>query len=118
MLRLAPRIAQAKIEIGPGLAVWPKDPVEMSVSLQDGVGRVIPIDESFVVRVRVNLDDVEVAWTEEDGQLKAVLPPRQGQGPWVVRVSVRDEHDRVVGRNHLEVVRRDPPPPRERQASR
>jgi hypothetical protein len=105
VLRLAPRIAQARVKVGPGFAVWPRDPVAISIAATDAHGDPIVVGKNFAVQVRVNTENVSVEWQAARGGVRALLPPQEGAGPWIVRVTVLDQYDREVGRGHLEVIR-------------
>jgi hypothetical protein len=108
-LALLPPPVHAEIELGPKLAVWPKDAIEVRVRL---VG--LPPSDSDAgefepkLRVKINLDPVQVAWRREGELLTATIPARHDAGPWVVRVEATDPSDNPIGRGFLEVIRDAP----------
>lgn len=112
-LTLAPQVVNATVEIGPRTAHWPKDAISVKVSLTDGAGAALKDDKNVTVDVSVNLEPVTMKWTKTVGGMQGSLKPRAGQpGPWVVRVEVKNEFGRVIGRDFLEVVANEKPKPR------
>ena len=54
--------------------------------------------------VEMGVEPVAVDFKAEGGWLRGVLPPRSGEGPWVVRVEVKDHSGRELGRDFVEVA--------------
>lgn len=107
--RLLPRTVRARIELGPSRAVWPKDPVQIRVRLEDPSGEPVPESIRAKPRVQVGIRDVDVSFTSERGWLHGTVQPQAGPGPWVVRVAVEDEHAQPLGYEHLEIIREKAP---------
>lgn len=102
--RLRPRGIHADIELGPTLATWPRDTVHVRVRVRDERGlSTNGIDP--VPSVMLGVTPLAVEWRRHDDALVAEIPPQTGDGPWVIRVEVRDQHGIMLGRNFLEVVR-------------
>ncbi len=107
-LLLLPSPVHAEITLGPRLAVWPANPVEVEVRLVST--RRQPSDDGAAgfdpkLRVMVNLDEVPVRWRREGNLFRATVNhPAGSAGPWVVRVEARDPQDNPIGRNFLEVI--------------
>ena len=106
-IELLPSAVRAEIKLGPKLAVWPADPVDVEVRL---VNTRLPGPGSSSarfdpkLRVMVNLAEVPVSWRREGNLLRATVDrPVGGPGPWVVRVEARDPDDNPIGRGFLEV---------------
>jgi hypothetical protein len=106
-IELLPSAVRAEIKLGPKLAVWPTDPVDVEVRL---VNTRVPVPGSAAarfdpkLRVMVNLAEVPVSWRREGNLLRATVDrPVGGPGPWVVRVEARDADDNPIGRGFLEV---------------
>jgi hypothetical protein len=101
-LWLAPREAKAKVEFGSRAPSWPGDSLEIEVRVE-GAGESIEWLEPKT-RVTVGVEPVEVAFRRDGPSWRGVLPPRTGQGPWVVRVEVEDQHGIALGRDFIEVA--------------
>lgn len=109
-LTLAPQVVKAAVEIGPKTAHWPKDDISVKVSLTDGSGAPLKDDNNVTIDVSVNLEPVAMKWKKTGTGVQGSIKPRAGKsGPWVVRVEVKNELGRVVGRDFLEVVANEPP---------
>lgn len=104
LLTLAPRFQRKEIELGPKEARWPGDPVKMRIGMWDGAGNLIRPGDGVDVRVTVNSGDVPVSWKPTSGGYVAQIPRQQGEGPWVVRVNVKDEKGHTIARDFLEVT--------------
>ncbi|MBI5533860.1 MAG: hypothetical protein HY898_14155 [Deltaproteobacteria bacterium] len=104
-VELAPRVIRAQVRMGPGSAVWPRDTVSITIRLSDDAGQA-PSWVQPIPRVTIGLRPVSVAWERHGDELRAVVPPQGGSGPWVVRVDVRDQYDIPLGSGFLEVDRR------------
>ena len=110
-LSLAPYIRNAKLQIGPTRARWPKDQVTVKLHIEDGSGRTVPPPEKLQTVVSVNLEAVAVHWQRQGNTLSCVIPqPKQVSGPWVVRVEVANELGESIGRDFLEVASSASPP--------
>jgi hypothetical protein len=114
-LRLVPRTLQAAIEIGPKTAVWPFDPVDIVVRLEDRGRPVTEHDPKL--SVRLNLEDIPVTWHHDGNVWRARVQPRVPPGPWVIRVEATDAYGSELGRGFLEVVG-PPSSPNRRVAAR
>lgn len=102
-VHLSPKLLKSKITIGPGHNVAPSDEIKISVQMWDGEERLINVLKDYKIVTRIGLDEIQVNFTEENGQAVGMLPARQGSGPWVVRVSVINDAGDEVGRNFLEI---------------
>lgn len=98
--RLEPRRVSAKIEIGPARAVWPDDPVEISITLHAPPGLAV----QMIPRVTLGTQPVDVEWRRDGDTLRATVAPGAGAGPWVVRVDVSDQLGLPLGHDFLEVI--------------
>jgi hypothetical protein len=107
-LLLLPSPVHAEITLGPRLAVWPTNPIEVEVRLvsssrQPSVDGAAGFDPRLLVMV--NLDEVPVRWRREGNLFRATVNhPAGSAGPWVVRVEARDPQNNPIGRNFLEVI--------------
>jgi hypothetical protein len=102
-LLLVPQTLRAEITLGPKLARWPADPVEIAVRVVDAAGTV-PLFEPAST-VSVNLVSIPVTWRHEGELFRATLAPVATPGPWVVRVETSDPEGNELGRNFLEIDR-------------
>jgi hypothetical protein len=100
-LTLAPHTVRAEVEIGPKLAHWPTDPVQIHVRLRNKSGASLQFEPINIVSV--NLRKVPVTWTREGDSFRAVLAPIAEPGPWVVRVETTDPQGNELGRGFLEI---------------
>lgn len=110
-LELVPKTVRARIEITPRNAVWPRDPVEIRVRLEDPSGEPVPSSIVATPRVRVNVEDVSLPFARRGSWLQGTLRPRSGSGPWVIRVSVEDEGTQQLGYEFAEVAAAATPNP-------
>jgi hypothetical protein len=105
-LQLFSQLTRAEISIGSPTATWPADEISATVSLVDGANQPLERTRGFTAQVSVNLKPVKVSWTRKKHQLSAHVPqPKAIQGPWIVRVEVKDQQGEVVGRDFLEVAK-------------
>lgn len=108
-IHLLPRNLTADVELGPALASFPRDSIEVRVRLTDFAGKPADGAERVTLRATVNLEPVEVAWHERGSTIVGAIPPRHDAGPWVVRVEAFDDLDQSIGRNFLEVAKTPKP---------
>jgi hypothetical protein len=103
-LVLAPLDVSAEVDLGPKTAVWPIDPVSVTVRVRG------PVPRTFEPRiiVRVNREEVHPTWQRDGDAWRAVLEPRQPPGPWVVRVEALGADGAPLGRGFLEVISASP----------
>jgi hypothetical protein len=104
---LAPRALHAEVQIGPRMARWPLDKVDVTVQLFDAHGHAVSESTKAVATVLVDVAPIEVNWARSGNTLHAAIPAPHGQGPWVVRVEVNDEFGDPAGRDFLEVAGSD-----------
>lgn len=102
-LLLVPQTLRAEIALGPKLARWPANPVEIQVRVVGAAGTVAFFEP--VSTVSVNLVPVPVTWRHEGELFRATLAPVASPGPWVVRVETSDPEGNELGRNFLEIDR-------------
>lgn len=102
-LWLVPRKLRAAIEFGSRAPRWPGAPLEISVRIEDSSPDPTAVAD-IVPSVSVGVEPVDVAFKAEGGWLRGVLPARSGTGPWVVRVEVKDQRGRELGRDFVEVA--------------
>lgn len=107
LLSLAPRVLDAHISLGPSYVKWPGESVQIQIQIRDGEGRPAPLSqvENFTVVVSVNSREVPLDFQRAPGELKAELPPQSSEGPWVVRVSLKNPKGVELTRNFIEVAR-------------
>jgi hypothetical protein len=105
-LWLLPRRARAHVQFAPQAPLWPAQPLEIRVRVEDENGVAAPWIQARP-KVRVGADPVEVAFSSDVALLKGTLPARAGAGPWVVRVEVSDQHGADLGRDFIEVAARN-----------
>lgn len=91
--------------VGPKLATWPEDPVELQVSFIDARGRPTPTSVEPTVHVFVGVDPVSVEWNKQGNLWQARLLPTKVQGPWVVRLEVVDQYGVIIGRDFAEIAK-------------
>jgi hypothetical protein len=103
-LTLAQRQLRARIELGPSGAHWPESDVTARVTLEDPSGRIDVSGQDPRFHVRINVDEVAVAWTKVGTSWSAHVPPAVPPGPWVVDVAVSDPAGNVLGEGFLEVA--------------
>jgi len=105
-LRLAPRISNTKLFMGPAKATWPGAPLKLRVDVRNGAGRLLELGNHQKVTVTVNSRKMSLRWKKTKRGLVASLPAQKGPGPWVVRMSVEDRKGRTLARDFLEVAKR------------
>jgi hypothetical protein len=106
VIRLEPRGLRARVSIDPRAALWPNDRVSVTVDFYDARGRVVPENAEVKPTVTVNLKPVKLEWQRSGRSLRATLPPPTMPGPWVVRAEVRDGRGELLGRDFLEVAKK------------
>lgn len=94
--------------VGPKLATWPSDPLDLQVNFVDGRGVPTPTNIAPAVRVMVGVEPVNVTWNKQGDHWHARLAPMSGKGPWVVRLEVVDQHGVVIGRDLAEITGASP----------
>jgi hypothetical protein len=104
-LWLVPRQIRARVEFGPAVPTWPKDALEIRVSVEEN-GATPKERVEVRPKVLLGVDPIEVSFVREGDVLRGVLPAQAGKGPWVVRVEVEDQTGTELGRNFIEVARR------------
>jgi hypothetical protein len=105
-IRLEPIKGDAKVEIGPRFARWPADRVVAKVNLVDERGAPAKNEFHVDIEVTINAKKVDVHWDQQGNVLTAEIPAPVEQGPWVVRVLVRNRAGDVLTREFLEVTER------------
>lgn len=73
------------------------------MALWDPSGRLDPAREHVALETSVNLEALALAWERNGSTFRARLAPRGSQGPWVLRVTVRDSFGAEVGGGFLEI---------------
>lgn len=110
-LTLVRRQPAVSVWVGPKLATWPDDPIQLQVSFVDDRGRPTPSSVESTVRVFVGVEQVEVQWDKQGSLWQARLPTMKGPGPWVVRLEVVDQYGVIIGRDFAEVSKTRVRPP-------
>lgn len=100
-VQLAVRELVAAIELSPKRAVWPTDPITITVRVRESGRDAIGIEPKL--RVTVGLDDVGVTWHNEGALWRGQLAPRHTYGACVVRVTASDPWGNEIGRAFIEV---------------
>ena len=95
---------RAEVELTPKTARWPKDPVIIHVKVSDTKRRVDPRTVRPRLRVKVNDTPFQLGLTPAGDSWRGEIPPRNGTGPWTIRVEVLDADDNQIGRGMLQVV--------------
>lgn len=103
--RLAPRKERAEVVIGPKTAIWPTDPIDIRIRLENTSAHSVV---EMKPTVTVGIEEVRVSFHRDGEWLKARLRPRPGKGPWVVRVEVEDQFGLPLGRDFVEVSAKSP----------
>lgn len=106
VLRFAPRVQDAQIHFDSPRAVWPGSAVGVRVALKSGLGDLIPLSDKMQIVTHVNMTRITPRWTMTKRGLVTKVPSQKGEGPWVIRVEVKDKNGRTIVRNHLEIVSR------------
>jgi hypothetical protein len=102
--RLEPRTVFAKVEVGPKKAIWPRDPIAISIQLRTYNGDPVPKSVEAVPKVRLGVQPLNVQFTRDGNVLRGVVPPQANDGPWVLRVDVEDQHGAYLGRDFVEIM--------------
>ncbi|MBI5535183.1 MAG: hypothetical protein HY898_20820 [Deltaproteobacteria bacterium] len=95
---------RADVELTPKTARWPKDPIQIMVKVTDPKRRVDPRTIHPRLSVKVNDTPFQLGLTRAGDSWRGEIPPRNGSGPWVIRVEALDADDNVLGRGLLNVV--------------
>jgi hypothetical protein len=103
------RALRADVELTPRNARWPRDPVGVTVRLVDPRQRIALDSVHPRLRVLLNNTPQQVPLVKQGVVWRGAIRPRNGFGPWVVRVEVLDHDDNVLGRSMLEVVGQERP---------
>jgi hypothetical protein len=102
-LALLPRNMEARVDILPVMARWPRDKVVVRIHLPARATGPAPAE--VTPSVTVNSRAVDVEWVRTDQSLETVLAaPPSYPGPWVVRAQVVDQNGITLGRNFLEIA--------------
>ncbi|HEY3235691.1 MAG TPA: hypothetical protein VGJ84_13320 [Polyangiaceae bacterium] len=107
VFRMAPRGEIAEVALTPHLATWPRDPVEIEITLR-APGRASLSEVHPVTHVSLGGQPLTLNWQKLGNRLRAVVRPRHGGGPWVLRVEVTDQRGGLLGRNFLEIAQTHP----------
>jgi hypothetical protein len=102
-LWLVPRVQRATIEFGPRAPHWPGAPLEINVRVEDSTPDPMGTGEPKAA-VSVGVEPVDVDFKRDGAWLRGTLSPREGSGPWVVRVEVKARDGRELGRDFVEVA--------------
>jgi hypothetical protein len=108
--RLRPRGLYAHVVLGPRRAVWPSDSVQIAVELRNKEGEAIPAGVELKTEVKLGIEPIEVEFTRSGNRLLGTVPPSDKQGPWVLRVEVKDQYGSLLGRDFLEIAKAPPAP--------
>jgi hypothetical protein len=102
-LWLVPRVQRATIQFGPRAPHWPGAPLAINVRVDDSSPD--PTTSAEVeAAVSVGVEPVDVDFKRDGAWLRGTLSPRDGSGPWVVRVEVKARDGRELGRDFVEVA--------------
>jgi hypothetical protein len=102
--RLRPRGLYANVVLGPRRAVWPTDSVQIAVELRNKEGEAIPSGVELKADVKLGIEPIEVEFTRSGNRLIGTVPPSDKQGPWVLRVEIKDQFGSLLGRDFLEIA--------------
>ncbi len=91
---------------GPKWVVWPQQSVTLEVHWSDALGNRLGPEIEPVVSVFVGIEPVDVVWEKHAEYWRANLGPQPGNGPWVVRIEVRDQKGGLLARDFVEVQKR------------
>jgi hypothetical protein len=103
LLALEPRRVRAFVNVGPKNATWPKDPVLVSLRLDDGFGRT-PEGVEAIPTVTLDGEPIELEWHDTAHGRSASVPPRKECSRCVLRVEVHDQNGVPLGRDFVEIV--------------
>ncbi|MEZ4229134.1 MAG: hypothetical protein R3B89_08225 [Polyangiaceae bacterium] len=102
--KISPRGIIAKVRLTPRLASWPKDDVNVRVTLENTDGGEVPNFIRPKLSATLGIDPLALEWRREGGAYVAKVPKPDGPGPWVVRVQVDDQYGIELGRDVLEII--------------
>jgi hypothetical protein len=85
---------------------WPGDSLEIRVRVEEANASASAAPVEVRPRVMLGVVPVNVSFVRNGNELRGVLPPQAGKGPWVVRVEVSDQSGTELGRDFIEVARR------------
>jgi len=102
--RLRPRGLYAHVVLGPRRAMWPTDSVQIAVELRNKEGEAIPSGVEIKADVKLGIEPIEVEFTRSGNRLVGTVPPSDQQGPWVLRVEIKDQFGSLLGRDFLEIA--------------
>jgi hypothetical protein len=117
MLDLQRRELRADIEIGPKRALWPVDPIDITVTVRDSSGLIDATQVAPKLHVLLGLTELPVTWSHRGPVWSTRLAPRN-VGPTVIRVLAEDEFGNALGRHFLEVDEQPAKPGETRSGSR
>lgn len=98
------RQLRAQVSLTPADARWPGDEVVLRVTLHDPSSRLSVSDVYPRIRARLNRTPLMLPIRRKGDVWTARIPPRNGRGPWVIRVDVTDLHGYPLGHGFLEVL--------------
>ncbi len=100
--RLDRRELQVETHMGPKWAMWPLNPIDISVRLHQADGSAKAV--KLVPRVTLGTTPIDVEWHRDGNVLRARVPPRSGRGPWVLRLDVSDQYGIPLAHDFVEIV--------------
>ena len=103
-ISLERRTLQADVDFAPKKAEWPRDNVAITVQLRDPNRRIDPSTVYPRLRAKVNDTPVQATLVKQSQSWRAVIPSRNGYGPWTLRVEVLDQDDSVLGQGVLQIL--------------
>jgi hypothetical protein len=106
-VQVVPRELVAAVELTPKRAVWPSDPIHITVRVRESGRDAAEIEPQM--RVTLGMDEVAVMWDRDGAVWRGTLAPMRLRGPEVVRVAVSDPWGNEIGRSFLEVDSSDAP---------
>jgi len=106
LMWLLPSKVPVQAVAGPKWVVWPQQSVTLQVQWVDALGNRLAPEIEPVVSVFVGIEPIDVVWEKHPDYWQATLSPQPGNGPWVVRLEVRDQQGGLLARDFVEVQRR------------
>jgi hypothetical protein len=103
VLRVERRTLRAEIDVQPRAPRWPQEPVWITIRVHDPLGRAAAGSVSPVIKVELNGLAVPARFEESGGALRYRVAPRNGHGPWALRVEAADQHGNLLGRTTVHV---------------
>ncbi|MEI7891480.1 MAG: FecR domain-containing protein [Myxococcales bacterium] len=100
---MTPRQLRARVTILPKRARWPRDPLDVTVVVDDPSGRVDASREPITFESLLNIDPLPVAWVKQGTTWTARIAPRLLRAPSVVRIYVKDSYGIEIGGGFLEI---------------